>query len=154
MQHLEAALAADEECLAKCELPGGDAVPQSVAGFFRAGAIKVMLKGGNSINMLKHTALQLLPAAAQTLLADVRPSSLSDVDFLLLINSKAPGCGWLADASNFDAVHQRCRAAAEKALDNFTQDLVSRLERGDKTVANFDEFFRRAREHPAAVSAG
>eukprot|EP01051_Picozoa_sp_SAG22_P024672 SAG22_NODE_6947_length_792_cov_1.095238_1_plen_63_part_00 len=46
--HLERALAADGDA-------AGD--PRSVAGLFRAGAVRVMLKGGNSINMLKHSAL-------------------------------------------------------------------------------------------------
>jgi hypothetical protein len=68
--------------------------PKSAAALYKAGAIRVMLKGGNSINMLKYRAVECLPPPVRAVLSDVKPSNLSDVDFLLLINFETPGCEW------------------------------------------------------------
>jgi hypothetical protein len=78
-----------------------------LADLWRAGRIKLVLKGGNCVALLKLQALELLPADIARRLECIRPSSLSDVDFLLMLDPALPG---------FAALHDRLRAAAARGL--------------------------------------
>ena len=57
-----AASAAIAASLSAC---GDAADPRSVAGLHASGAIKLMLKGGNNVNMIKYRALCCLPPAVR-----------------------------------------------------------------------------------------
>ena len=66
-----------------------------LAPLWRDKRIRLVLKGGNCISLLKLSALKLLPSVAQHLEC-IRPSGLSDVDFLLMLHPST---------DNFDLVH-------------------------------------------------
>jgi hypothetical protein len=101
---------------------GDPADPHTVAGLHRRGAIRIMLKGGNNVCMIKFRALRCLPPRAAAVLSSLAPTSLSDVDFLLMIDYVRGG-SWLAEVSNHAMIHERCCAAAERALEKFAAAL-------------------------------
>jgi hypothetical protein len=78
-----------------------------LAPLWHAGQIKLVLKGGNCVAMLKLQALALLPPEIARRLECIRPTSLSDVDFLLMLDPSLP---------TFAALHDRLRAAAARGL--------------------------------------
>ncbi len=106
-----AASAAIAAALSTC---GDVADPRSVASLHASGAIKLLLKGGNNVNMIKYRALCCLPPSVSRtmcsalpcflapgtlkfdlhvlrlqvgeVLPSLAPSGLSDIDFLLMID--------------------------------------------------------------------
>ena len=139
------ATAAIESALAAC----GDASdPHSVAGLHASGAIRLMLKGGNNVNMIKYRALCCLPPAVAAVLPTLAPSGLSDIDFLLMIDYVA--APWLDEPGNFAAVHDECRAAVDRALTALAVETERAVRGGDPSVSNFAALLR-ARD-PAALS--
>ncbi len=81
---------------------------------WRQGKVRLVLKGGNCVSLLKLQALQLLPPAIARRLECIRPSSLSDVDLLLMLDPTLP---------DFPALHVALRAAAAAGL----RDAADRL---------------------------
>ena len=142
-----AASAAIAKALSAC---GDVSDPLSVASLHASGAIKLMLKGGNNVNMITYRALCCLPASVSCVVCSVTcccwtpplmrafddflclalqvrevlpslaPSGLSDIDFLLMIDFVA--APWLSDASSFQLVHDTCRAAVERAMTQLADD--------------------------------
>lgn len=92
-----------------------------VGPFARRGAVRLLFKGGNVVNMVKGAAGRLLLRAdlahiseAKRLAAALAPAGISDVDFYLLLDYyKAPE---LCDPGCFSAVHFAARAAVKRVM--------------------------------------
>lgn len=93
----------------------------AVGPFARRGAVQLLFKGGNVVNMVKGAAGRLLLSArleqvseAKRLAAALAPAGISDVDFYLLLDYyKAPE---LCDSECFSAVHLAARAAVKRGM--------------------------------------
>lgn len=94
----------------------------TLGGLLDAGFIKLVLKGGMSLLLLKLQTLKLLPGGVSDGLADMRPKELSDVDFVVMIGGEAAP-SWLEEAECFDKLHQRCTELVESALLQWASDL-------------------------------
>jgi len=124
----------------------------TLGGLLDAGFIKLVLKGGMSLLLLKLQALKLLPGGVSDGLADMRPKELSDVDFVLMIGGEAAP-SWLEEAECFDKVHQRCTELVESALLQWVSDLEVRTSSSsmqahhggcDDNFRNFTDLFAEA----------
>lgn len=125
---------------------------RTLGGLLEAGCIKLVLKGGMSLLLLKLQALKLLPGGVSDGLADMRPKELSDVDFVLVIGGEtAPS--WLEEAECFDKLHQRCTELVESALLQWISDLETRASNSDDNFRNFAELFAEA-EGPGRRTLG
>jgi len=97
----------------------------TLGGLLDAGFIKLVLKGGMSLLLLKLQTLKLLPGGVSDGLADMRPKELSDVDFVVMIGGEAAP-SWLEEAECFDKLHHRCTELVESALLQWVLDLEVR----------------------------
>ena len=130
---------------------GDPADPHSVASLLKKGAIKILLKGGNNVCMIKYRALRCLPPAAAGVLSSLAPTSLSDVDFLLMIDYMvAP---WLSEPAHFHQVHEACRHAVERALTKLSVQIETRAAAGDKHASNFTQLLSSLHNDPETLSA-
>ena len=138
-----------DELMAAAGDPGDE---HSLAALHAEGAIRLMLKGGNSVAMIKHQALQLLPEAARRCLSSMRPSSLSDLDFLVLVDPTHSA--WLADPKNFADVHHRSLVICEGLLHNLSHDIMGGVADNDPDFANFNTLMREIEQRPEQMSKG
>jgi len=105
--------------------------------------VRLILKGGLALVVLQLQALRLLPRTVSSILGNIRPDRLSDVDFTLLIGGvNSPR--WLAIEEDFDRLHARCSQLVQQALLRWVRDTEAGLAIGEGRLQNFSDLFDEA----------